>query len=69
MNKLEHEDREIIFLGKIEHLKYREIADILGTTEGNIRIRIFRALKKLKEIFLKIEDRRYEKERSKGKDI
>ncbi len=69
LNKLEHEDREIIFLGKIEHLKYREIADILGTTEGNVRIRIFRALKKLKDIYLKIEDYRYEKERSKGKDI
>lgn len=68
MKRLEHEDRELILLGKIECLKYKEIADILGTTEGNIRIRMFRALKKLKDIFENIEMIRYEKTRSKGKD-
>jgi RNA polymerase sigma factor (sigma-70 family) len=55
MKKLEPEEREIIILGKIECLKYREIADILGTTEGSVKIRIFRAMRKLKDILLKIE--------------
>ncbi|MDP4223534.1 MAG: RNA polymerase sigma factor [Bacteroidota bacterium] len=64
MKKLEHEEREIIILGKIECLRYREIADMLGTTEGNVKIRMFRALRRLKEIFMKIENARYEKERS-----
>ncbi len=63
MEKLEYEDREIIILGKIECLRYREIADILGTTESNIKIRMFRAIRKLKDIFIKIENVRYEKER------
>ncbi|MFZ0280963.1 MAG: sigma-70 family RNA polymerase sigma factor [Bacteroidales bacterium] len=63
MRKLEYEDREIIILGKIECLRYREIAEILGTTEGNIKIRMFRAVRKLKDIFTKIENVRYEKER------
>ena len=68
MKKLEHEEREIIVLGKIQCLRYKEIANILGTTEGNVKIRMFRALRKLKDIFLKIENVRYEKEGSKGKD-
>jgi RNA polymerase sigma-70 factor (ECF subfamily) len=68
MKKLEHEEREIIVLGKIECLRYKEIADILGITEGNVKIRMFRAIRKLKDIFLKIENVRYEKEGFKGKD-
>jgi RNA polymerase sigma factor (sigma-70 family) len=55
MKKLEPEEREIIVLGKIECLKYREIADILGTTEGSVKIRMFRVLRKLKDILIKIE--------------
>jgi len=62
LKKLEHEERELIVFGKIDCLKYSEIAQILGTTEGNVKIRMFRALKRLKEIFLKIENVRYEKE-------
>ena len=63
MNRLSHEERELIVLGKIDCLKYSEIAGILSTTEGNIKIRMFRALKRLKDIFMKIENTRYEKER------
>lgn len=63
LNKLEHEEREIIVLGKIDCLKYLEIAGILGITEGNVKIRMFRALRKLKDVFMKIENARYEKER------
>jgi RNA polymerase sigma-70 factor (ECF subfamily) len=66
MKKLEQEEREIIILGKIDCLKYREIAEILGITEGNVKIRIFRALRKLKEIFVNLESNKYEKERSRG---
>ncbi len=61
MSKLEHEEREIIVLGKLECLRYKEIADILGTSEGNVKIRMFRAIKKLKDIFTKIEKVHYEK--------
>jgi RNA polymerase sigma-70 factor (ECF subfamily) len=63
MKKLEHEEREIIILGKIDCLRYREVAEILGITEGNVKIRMFRALKRLKEIFLRLESIRYEKKK------
>jgi RNA polymerase sigma factor (sigma-70 family) len=64
LRNLEHDERELIVFGKIDCLRYREIAGILGTTEGNVKIRMFRALKKLKDIFMKIENSRHEKERS-----
>jgi len=64
MNKLKPDERELIVLGKIDCLKYKEIADILNTTESNVKIRIFRALRKLKDIYTKIENTKYEKTRS-----
>ena len=64
MNRLEPSERELIVLGKIECLKYREIAEILNTTESNVKTRIFRTLKKLKDIYMKLENIRYEKARS-----
>jgi RNA polymerase sigma-70 factor (ECF subfamily) len=64
MSKLKQEERELLTLSKIDNLKYREIAGILKTTESNIKIKIFRALRKLKDIYLTIENQGYEKERT-----
>jgi len=61
LNRLNREDRELLILGKIDCLKYKEIADIMGTSENNVKIKIFRALKKLKEIYSKLENSEYEK--------
>jgi RNA polymerase sigma factor (sigma-70 family) len=64
MNLLKSDERELIVLGKIDCLKYKEIAEILNTTESNVKIRIFRALRKLKDIYTKIENTKYEKTES-----
>ncbi len=69
MTHLKEEEREVLILGKIDCLRYREIADILGTTESNVKIKIFRALSRLKAIYEKLENSNYEKARSKGKVI
>jgi RNA polymerase sigma-70 factor (ECF subfamily) len=61
MNKLPVEEREMLVLGKIDGMKYRDIADIMNTTENNVKIKIFRALKKLKDIYSAIEKKEYEK--------
>lgn len=61
MDRLKQDEREILILGKIDCLRYKEIADIIGTTESNVRIKIFRALKKLKNIYTKLDNIRYEK--------
>ena len=65
MSKLNPDERELLVLGKIECLKYREIGDILNITESNVKIRIFRALRKLKDYYEKLESTQYERARSK----
>jgi len=43
--------KEVVILRFIEELSAKEAADIMKTTEGNIRVLQYRALIKLKEIF------------------
>jgi RNA polymerase sigma factor (sigma-70 family) len=69
MRKLKPYERELLVLSKIDCLKYKEIADILNITESNVKIRIFRALKRLKDFYEKLEKTRYEKARAKEKTI
>ena len=40
-----------------EELKYKEIGEIVGCTEGNARIKVHRALNELKTIFRTLENR------------
>ncbi len=57
MQKLTFEEREILTLSKLKELKYSEIGEIIGCSEGSARIRAHRALNKLKIIFFKLEKR------------
>ena len=42
--ELPEEERAVILLSRLEGLRYREIAEILGSTEGAVKIRAHRAL-------------------------
>lgn len=55
MEKLSTENRELLILCRFEELKYHEIAKILNTTEGAIKVRIHRALKQLKSNYLQMD--------------
>lgn len=46
--------REILDLAWKRQLKYGEIAQILGTTEGNVKVKMHRACKQLQQNFQKI---------------
>ncbi|HET8865553.1 MAG TPA: RNA polymerase sigma factor [Gracilimonas sp.] len=50
LERLDEEKREIVILSRYEGLKYKEIADILNTTEGAIKVKMFRAMKELKDL-------------------
>lgn len=52
---LPSDQRELIVLGKLKGMKYREIGELLNITESNVKIKAFRALKALKEKFKEIE--------------
>ncbi|MFC1868160.1 RNA polymerase sigma factor [Thermodesulfobacteriota bacterium] len=47
------EERELLTLVATEFLSYGEIADILSISEGNVKIRVHRARKHLREIMKK----------------
>ncbi|WP_421774195.1 RNA polymerase sigma factor [Gracilimonas sp.] len=50
LGRLDEDKREIIVLSRFEGLKYKEIADILDTTEGAVKVKMFRAMKELKDL-------------------
>lgn len=52
--RLSETDRELIILSKYREMKYQEIAEILKLSEGAIKVRIHRAIKQLREIYLEI---------------
>lgn len=53
--RLNDDQREILVLSRYEGLKYREISEILGCSEGAVKVRVFRAMTNLKQIYAKLE--------------
>lgn len=53
--KLTDEERELVTMCKIDCLRYSDVAGILGISESNVKIRMFRAIRKLREIVIKME--------------
>lgn len=49
LRELTEEDRAVILLSRLEGLRYREIAEILGSTEGAVKVRAHRALLALRK--------------------
>jgi RNA polymerase sigma-70 factor (ECF subfamily) len=48
------DQREIIELSRFQDLKYEEISQITGNSVGAIRVKVHRAIKKLKEIYFQL---------------
>lgn len=55
LNLLSSEKKEILILSKFKELKYKEVGNIIGCSEGNARIKVHRAVNELKTIFLTLE--------------
>ena len=52
--QLNDEDRELLILSFYQKMKYRDIAGIVNCSTGTVKTRVFRAIKKLRKIYLKI---------------
>ena len=57
MQKLPMEKREILILSKYKEVKFSEIGEILGCSEGTAKVKAHRALNELRTIFLQLENR------------
>jgi RNA polymerase sigma-70 factor (ECF subfamily) len=51
---LSEDKRELLILARYRELKYEEIADMLGIDAGAVKVRVHRAVKELRDVYLKI---------------
>jgi len=55
LQQLSEDKRELLVLSRFQGMKYKEIGELYGLTEGNVKVRIFRALNELKKIYQKLD--------------
>jgi RNA polymerase sigma-70 factor (ECF subfamily) len=55
MALLNDEQRELLILTRFQHMKYEEVAVIMNTTVANIKVKVHRAIGKLREHYFALE--------------
>ncbi len=56
LQKLPEEYQEVLKLSRYEDLKYEQIAEILNISLALVKVRVHRAVKKLREVYLTLEE-------------
>lgn len=56
--RLPLEHREVLVLSRLQNVEHREIARLLDTSVGAVKVRVHRALKELREVYFKIRRER-----------
>ena len=51
LDRLAEDKREILVLSRFQNLKYEEIASLLGCEVGTVKVRVFRAMRALEQIY------------------
>ena len=55
MAKLTEEQRELLVLTRFQQMKYEDVADLVDTTVANIKVKVHRALIRLREYYFEME--------------
>jgi RNA polymerase sigma-70 factor (ECF subfamily) len=55
MEMLSEEQREVLVLTRFQHMKYEDVAIIMNTTVANIKVKVHRAIAKLREHYFQLE--------------
>ena len=55
MLQLNSDQREILVLTRFQKLKYAQVAEMMNTSEGAVKVKVHRAIKELRKVFLKID--------------
>jgi RNA polymerase sigma factor (sigma-70 family) len=53
--RLSEEQRELLVLTRFQQMKYEEVAQIMDTTVANIKVKVHRAILKLREVYFEME--------------
>jgi RNA polymerase sigma-70 factor (ECF subfamily) len=53
--RLGEEQRELLILTRFQQMKYEEVAQIMDTTVANIKVKVHRAIIKLRENYFELE--------------
>lgn len=55
LSKLSSEQREVLVLTRFEQLKYEEVAEMLNLTVANVKVKVHRAIARLRELYFELE--------------
>lgn len=55
MALLDSQQRELLILTRFQHMKYDEVATIMETTVANVKVKVHRAIAKLREHYFELE--------------
>ncbi len=55
LQMLNDEQRELLILTRFQHMKYEEVAEMMDTTVANIKVKVHRAIGKLREHYFQLE--------------
>ena len=55
LDQLDSEKRELLIMSKLKGMRYKQIGEVLGCSEGAVKVKVFRALKALKRAYTEIE--------------
>lgn len=53
--RLPEDSREILVLSRYKDMKYQEIADIMDLSVSHVKVKVFRAIQKLREYYFEID--------------
>jgi RNA polymerase sigma-70 factor (ECF subfamily) len=53
--RLPEEQRELLVMTRFQHMKYEEVAEVMDTTVANIKVKVHRAINKLREYYFELE--------------
>lgn len=55
MQRLSDESREILVMSRYQNMKYEEIAEIMDLTVSAVKVKVHRAIKKLRDVYFELE--------------
>ena len=55
LERLDAEQRELIVLTRFQQMKYEEVADLLGLSVANVKVKVHRAINRLRVLYFETE--------------